>query len=55
MASEEGQVIGCHTVEAWNEQLEKGNATQQLVFFLFISFNSPFDFMLSCQIHLFVD
>ncbi|GAY42621.1 hypothetical protein WN943_021210 [Citrus x changshan-huyou] len=30
-AAEEGQVIGCHTVEAWNEQLQKSNETKQLV------------------------
>ncbi|KAK4383240.1 Thioredoxin H-type [Sesamum angolense] len=26
----EGQVIGCHTVEAWNQQLQKGNENKQL-------------------------
>ncbi|EEF28248.1 thioredoxin H-type-like isoform X3 [Ricinus communis] len=31
MAAEEGQVIGCHTVEAWNEQLQKGNDTKGLI------------------------
>ncbi|KDP32674.1 hypothetical protein JCGZ_13672 [Jatropha curcas] len=31
MAAEEGQVIGCHTVEAWNEQLQKGNESKKLV------------------------
>ncbi|CAI9110861.1 OLC1v1010951C1 [Oldenlandia corymbosa var. corymbosa] len=27
--AEEGQVISCHTVEAWNEQLQKGNNDAQ--------------------------
>ncbi|KAJ4890190.1 Thioredoxin H1 [Raphanus sativus] len=31
MAAEEGQVIACHTVEAWNEQLQKGNDSNTLV------------------------
>ncbi|CAF2046684.1 unnamed protein product [Brassica napus] len=31
MAGEEGQVIACHTVEAWNEQLQKGNDSKTLV------------------------
>ncbi|EOX90950.1 hypothetical protein QUC31_002859 [Theobroma cacao] len=31
MAAEEGQVIGCHTVESWNEQLQKGNESKKLV------------------------
>ena len=29
--SEEGQVIGCHTVDAWNEQLQKGNDSKKLI------------------------
>ncbi|GAB2279504.1 hypothetical protein Dimus_014144 [Dionaea muscipula] len=29
--AEEGQVIGCHTVEAWNEQLQKGNDSKKLI------------------------
>ncbi|KAJ4965893.1 hypothetical protein NE237_017742 [Protea cynaroides] len=29
--AEEGQVIGCHTVEAWTEQLQKGNESKKLV------------------------
>ncbi|XP_042479511.1 thioredoxin H-type-like [Macadamia integrifolia] len=29
--AEEGQVIGCHTVEAWNEHLQKGNESKKLV------------------------
>ncbi|KAK2971494.1 hypothetical protein RJ640_020900 [Escallonia rubra] len=29
--SEEGQVISCHTVEEWNEQLQKGNESKKLV------------------------
>ncbi|XP_010275525.1 PREDICTED: thioredoxin H-type-like [Nelumbo nucifera] len=29
--AEEGQVIGCHSVEAWNEQLQKGNESKKLV------------------------
>lgn len=35
MAAEEGQVIACHTTEAWTEQLQKGNDSKKLVFFLF--------------------
>ncbi|KAK9165416.1 hypothetical protein Scep_000613 [Stephania cephalantha] len=31
MAAEEGQVIGCHTVESWTEQLQKGNDSNKLV------------------------
>ncbi|KAK7252936.1 hypothetical protein RIF29_37249 [Crotalaria pallida] len=31
MASEEGQVISCHTVEAWTQQLEKGNQNKKLI------------------------
>ncbi|KDP38568.1 hypothetical protein JCGZ_04493 [Jatropha curcas] len=29
--AEEGQVIACHTVEAWNEQLEKGKESKTLI------------------------
>ncbi|XP_009599959.1 thioredoxin H-type 2-like [Nicotiana tabacum] len=29
--AEEGQVIGCHTVDAWNEQLQKGIETKKLI------------------------
>ncbi|KAJ7966810.1 Thioredoxin [Quillaja saponaria] len=29
--AEEGQVISCHTVEAWNEQLQKGNDSKKLI------------------------
>ncbi|EEF52643.1 thioredoxin H-type-like [Ricinus communis] len=29
--AEEGQVIACHTVEAWTEQLEKGQETKKLI------------------------
>nr|GMC94911.1 thioredoxin H-type [Ipomoea batatas] len=29
--AEEGQVISCHTVEAWNEQLQKGNNCNKLM------------------------
>ncbi|KAK4745719.1 hypothetical protein SAY87_012031 [Trapa incisa] len=29
--AEEGQVISCHTVDAWNEQLHKGNESKKLV------------------------
>ncbi|MGD7361365.1 thioredoxin family protein, partial [Ralstonia pseudosolanacearum] len=29
--SEEGQVISCHTIEQWNEQLAKGNESKKLV------------------------
>ncbi|KAJ7979135.1 Thioredoxin [Quillaja saponaria] len=31
MAKEEGQVISCHTIEAWNEQLQKGNDSNKLI------------------------
>ncbi|XP_024013722.1 thioredoxin H1 [Eutrema salsugineum] len=31
MAAEEGNVIACHTVESWNEQLQKGNDSKTLV------------------------
>ncbi|CAK7334441.1 unnamed protein product [Dovyalis caffra] len=31
MAGEDGQVIGCHTVEAWKEQLERGNESKKLM------------------------
>ncbi|KAK7307508.1 hypothetical protein VNO77_40638 [Canavalia gladiata] len=30
-ASEEGQVIGCHTVDAWNNHLQKGNESKKLI------------------------
>ncbi|KAK7309320.1 hypothetical protein RJT34_05948 [Clitoria ternatea] len=30
-SSEEGQVIGCHTIEAWNDQLKKGNDNNKLI------------------------
>ncbi|XVF63777.1 hypothetical protein PTKIN_Ptkin09bG0114600 [Pterospermum kingtungense] len=29
--AEEGQVIGCHTVESWNEQLRLANESKKLV------------------------
>ncbi|KAM3306268.1 thioredoxin H-type [Capsicum chacoense] len=29
--AEEGQVMGCHTVDAWNEQLQKGIETKKLI------------------------
>ena len=29
--AEEGQVIGCHTLETWNEHLQKGNESKKLV------------------------
>ncbi len=29
--AEEGQVIGCHTVEAWNEHILKGNESKKLI------------------------
>lgn len=35
MAAEEGQVIACHTTEAWDEQLRKGKETKKLVFLNF--------------------
>ncbi|XVF59711.1 hypothetical protein PTKIN_Ptkin07bG0297800 [Pterospermum kingtungense] len=31
MAAEEGQVIGCHTLDSWNDQLKKGNDSKKLV------------------------
>ncbi|XP_030530785.1 thioredoxin H-type-like [Rhodamnia argentea] len=31
MAAEEGQVIGCHTVGSWTEQIQKGNEPDKLV------------------------
>ncbi|CAB4287748.1 unnamed protein product [Prunus armeniaca] len=31
MAAEEGQVVSCHTLDAWNEQLQKGNDSKKLV------------------------
>ncbi|KAL1354883.1 hypothetical protein HN51_006935 [Arachis hypogaea] len=30
-SSEEGQVIGCHSVDAWTQQLEKGNESKKLI------------------------
>ncbi|KAH7524143.1 hypothetical protein FEM48_Zijuj06G0087900 [Ziziphus jujuba var. spinosa] len=29
--AEEGQVIGCHTLESWNEHFQKGKDSKQLV------------------------
>ncbi|XP_030446678.1 thioredoxin H-type-like [Syzygium oleosum] len=29
--AEEGQVVGCHTVEKWKEQLQKGTGSKKLV------------------------
>ncbi|KAF7817605.1 thioredoxin H-type [Senna tora] len=29
--AEEGQVIGCHTVESWKEQLKKGEESKKLI------------------------
>ncbi|XP_022751422.1 thioredoxin H1-like [Durio zibethinus] len=31
MAAEEGQVISCHTLKSWNEQLQSGNESKKLV------------------------
>ncbi|MBA0753584.1 hypothetical protein Gogos_020713 [Gossypium gossypioides] len=31
MAAEEGQVISCHTLDSWKEQLQKGNQSEKLV------------------------
>ncbi|CAN1225856.1 Thioredoxin H-type [Linum perenne] len=31
MAAEEGQVIGCHTIEEWEAQLQKANESKKLV------------------------
>lgn len=45
MASEEGQVISCHTVGSWTEQIQKGNEPDKLVpfflSFLFLPFCLP--------------
>lgn len=38
MAAEEGQVISCHTLEAWNEQLQKGNESKKLVIYYLFHF-----------------
>ena len=39
--AEVNQVIGCHTVEAWSQNFEKGNESKKLVF----PFNNhPFSF-----------
>ncbi|GER40397.1 thioredoxin [Striga asiatica] len=27
----EGQVIGCHTIDAWNEHIQKGNDNKKLI------------------------
>lgn len=35
MAAEEGQVIGCHTVDAWKDQFQKGKDSKKLVPFFF--------------------
>ncbi|KAI4336838.1 hypothetical protein L6164_015318 [Bauhinia variegata] len=29
--AEEGQVIGCHTVDSWKEQFEKGKESKKLI------------------------
>lgn len=34
--SEEAQVIACHTVDGFNEQLQKGNDSKKLVIFFLI-------------------
>lgn len=35
--SEEAQVIACHTVDGFNEQIQKGNDSKKLVTFIFFS------------------
>ncbi|CAL0331890.1 unnamed protein product [Lupinus luteus] len=30
-SSEEGHVIGCHTLEAWNQQLQRGNESKKII------------------------
>lgn len=42
MGEEGSSVFTCHTIEAWNEQLEKGNDSKKLVRF----FSYPFSFFL---------
>ena len=37
--AEEGQVIGVHSVEAWNDHLQKCNESNKLVYIFFIFFN----------------
>lgn len=34
--AEEGTVISCHSLDAWNEQLQKGNDSKKLVRFSLI-------------------
>ncbi|XP_022132467.1 thioredoxin H-type [Momordica charantia] len=31
MAASEGRVIRCNTVDAWNQQIQKGNGSQELI------------------------
>eukprot|EP00262_Sarcandra_glabra_P009018 TRINITY_DN22993_c0_g1_i1.p1 TRINITY_DN22993_c0_g1~~TRINITY_DN22993_c0_g1_i1.p1 ORF type:complete len:137 (-),score=30.69 TRINITY_DN22993_c0_g1_i1:324-674(-) len=31
MAAEEGKLIGCHSVDAWNQELQKANDCKKLV------------------------
>ncbi|KAK1360623.1 Thioredoxin domain-containing protein [Heracleum sosnowskyi] len=31
MAAEEGQVIGCHSIEEWNDEFQKGKDSKKLV------------------------
>ena len=38
----EGQVISCHTVETWNEQLQKGKNDNKVV--IIFSFSKLFSF-----------
>lgn len=57
MAAEDGQVIGCHTVEAWNDQLQRGNESKKLVlffaFFFFLCFSGLiFNVFLFCLLFL---
>lgn len=40
--AEEGQVISCHTVQGWTEQLERGQQSNKLVFNLHRSIFSVF-------------
>lgn len=47
--AEEGQVISCHTVEAWKEHLQKENESKKLVclitqYSLFLFFGVLFSF-----------
>lgn len=47
MASAGGEVISCHTVDAWNEVLQKGNESKKLVISIYFEqFSSIFSLYL---------